>query len=85
MNENNYSFDYRNGYFKALLDVKNYFDSHSETLKNNKIYNSKKIPKLLQLFIDNCEKMMMYGDEIELIFPRDTKKKDDGKEAQQHG
>lgn len=57
---------YRGGYCKALLDVKNYFDSHSDTLKRLRMYNSKKIPLLLQAFIDNADRMMLEGDDIEL-------------------
>lgn len=34
---------YRQGYIKALIDVKNYVDSHSCVMKQWKIYNSKKI------------------------------------------
>lgn len=57
---------YRGGYLKALVDVKNYFDSHSNILKHLRIYNSKKIPLLLQAFIDNADQMMLEGDDIEL-------------------
>ena len=67
------SFDFRRGYFQALLDVKNYFDNHSESLKIHKMYNSKKIPILLQAFIDNREKMMLEGDMVEIIIKPDEK------------
>lgn len=46
---------YRQGYIKALIDVKNYVDSHSHVMKHYKLYNSKKLPMLLQAFIDNAE------------------------------
>ena len=68
------NFLYRQGYFKALLDVKNYFDKHSESLKCLKMCNSKKIPLLLQAFIDNADEMMMWGDEIELKLSKDGKR-----------
>ena len=68
------NFLYRQGYFKALLDVKNYFDEHSESLKHLKMYNSKKIPLLLQAFIDNADEMIMWGDEIELELSKDGKR-----------
>lgn len=59
---------YRGGYLKALLDVKNYFDSHSDMLKHLRMYNSKKIPLLLQAFVDNADKMMLEGDNIDFVF-----------------
>ena len=67
-------FSYRQGYFKALLDVKNYFDTHSETLKNLKMYNSKNIPLLLQAFVENADTMMFYGDNLNLKLSKDGKR-----------
>lgn len=67
------SFEFQNGYFQALLDVKNWFDTHSDSLKLFKMYNSKKIPLILQAFIDNREQMMLEGDTIELTI-KDGKK-----------
>ena len=60
------NFEYKQGYFKALVDVKNYFDSHSEMLKCYKMYNAKKLPVLFQAFIDNYQKMIYEGDSIEI-------------------
>ena len=68
------NFLYRQGYFKALLDVKNYFDTHSESLKQFKMYNSKKIPLLLQAFLDNADELIMWGDEIKLKISKDGKR-----------
>lgn len=68
------NFLYRQGYFKALLDVKNYFDTHSESLKYLKMYNSKKLPLLLQAFIDNADEMMMWGEDIDLKLSKDGKR-----------
>lgn len=65
---------YRQGYFKALLDVKDYFDYHSESLKHNRAFNSKKIPLLCQAFIDYHEVMMTYGgSELELMLTKEGK------------
>lgn len=62
---------YRQGYFKALLDVKDYFDYHSESLKHNRMFNSKKIPLLCQAFIDYHETMMTYGgSDLELTLTK---------------
>ena len=68
------NFDYEQGYFKALVDVKNYFDSHSTILKNLRMYNSKKIPLLLDAFIRYHEKMIIVGDQIDLKLTADGKK-----------
>ena len=67
-------FSYRQGYFKALLDVKNYFDTHSDNLKYLKMYNSKKIPLLLQAFLDNVDTMIIWGEHIELKLSKDGKR-----------
>lgn len=65
---------YRQGYFKALLDVKNYFDSHSEVLKHYKMYNAKKIQLLLEAFLENVDLMIICGDHIDLKLSADGKK-----------
>lgn len=65
---------YRQGYFKALLDVKNYFDSHSEVLKYYKMYNAKKIQLLLEAFSENVDLMIIWGDHIDLKLSADGKK-----------
>ena len=64
---------YRQGYIKALIDVKNYVDSHPCVMKQWKIYNSKKLPMLLQAFIDNADEMIAMGDMIELTLTFDHK------------
>lgn len=65
---------YRQGYLKALMDVKDYLDYHSESLKHNRAFNSKKIPLLCQAFIDYHEVMMTYGgSELELILTKEGK------------
>lgn len=64
---------YRQGYIKALIDVKNYVDSHSYVMKQWKIYNSKKLSMLLQAFIDNADEMIAMGDMIELTLTFDQK------------
>lgn len=67
------NFLYRKGYFKALLDVKNYFDTHSDNLKYLKMYNAKKIPLLLQAFVENADEMIMWGEEIDLKLSKNGK------------
>lgn len=67
---------YRNGYIKALIDVRNYFETHSDCLKYWKMYNQKKIPLLLQAFIDNADCMMSLGEDINLLVATDKKTKE---------
>lgn len=67
------NFLYRQGYFKALLDIKNYFDTHTNSLKHLKMYNSKKIPLLLQAFVENADEMMMWGEDVDLVLSNDGK------------
>lgn len=64
---------YRQGYIKALIDVKNYVDNHSCVMKQWKLYSSKKLPMLLQAFIDNADEMIAMGDMIELTLTFDHK------------
>lgn len=72
---------YRQGYIKALIDVKNYVDSHSHVMKHYKLYNSKKLPMLLQAFIDNADEMIAMGDMIELTLTFDQKSIKKSKES----
>lgn len=72
---------YRQGYIKTLIDVKNYVDSHSCVMKHWKLYNSKKLPMLLQAFIDNADEMIAMGDMIELTLTFDQKSIKKSKES----
>ena len=42
-------------------------------MKHYKLYNSKKLPMLLQAFIDNADEMIAMGDMIELTLTFDQK------------
>lgn len=66
--------NFRSGYTKALLDIKDYFEYHSESLKHNKAYNSKVIPTLINSLIENRDEMMRIGGKnLELILTKDKK------------
>ena len=66
--------NFYSGYTKALLDVKEYFEFHSESLKHNKAYNSKVIPVLIDSLIENRDEMMRIGGRnLELIITKDKK------------
>lgn len=56
----------RNGYIAALTDVYNWVDRHSESLKQNKLFNKKGMLNLLSAFIRDSDTFMNYGDEAEL-------------------
>lgn len=72
---------YRQGYIKALIDVKSYVDSHSDVMKWNKLYSQKRLPLLLQAFIENADEMIAMGDMIELAFTADKKSIKKSKES----
>lgn len=66
---------YRNGYAKALLDVKNWFERHSQSLKWCKMYNSKNIEMILSAISQNAEAFQEFGDDTAVFFKCDPKNK----------
>lgn len=64
----------RDGYFQALLDVKNWFANHSMSLKNNRMYNQKGVQQILSAMVDNADYMYEKADEMELYFNKIQKK-----------
>lgn len=65
---------YRQGYDRALLDVKEWFDRHSMLLKNERLYSKQGIGLLLNAFIENSERFSVEGDEMELYYNKNEKK-----------
>ena len=65
---------HKQGYDKALLDVKNWIERHSESMKYHKLNNAKGIMMLMNAFIENSEKLREYGDYTEFILSSDKKK-----------
>ena len=63
---------YIGGYSKALLDVKNWFEDHSEILKFNRLYNEKGIRNILWALLENRAELRETGD-VELYVNRKTK------------
>lgn len=50
---------YNGGYFKALLDVRSFFENHSQSLKFSRLYNQKGLMQVLDALIKtgrNCGK-----------------------------
>ena len=61
-NKFGYSFEYRAGYFKALVDTCNFFEKHSDLFASNRWFSKKKMPRLLEALAEGSELLMMYGD-----------------------
>ena len=64
----------REGYFQALLDVKNWFERHSKALKIFRMYNQKNIGKLLSEISKNADTFQKFGDDTEIFFEFEKKK-----------
>lgn len=64
----------REGYFQALLDVKNWFDRHSMSLKRDRMYNQKGVRQILSAMVDDSDYMYEKADEMDLYFNRIQKK-----------
>lgn len=65
--------NYKNGYNKALSDVFNWFEKHSESLKFHKMYNNKSILALLKCMSNNSESMLELGEDCDFIIKKDGK------------
>ena len=64
----------RDGYFQALLDVKNWFERHSNSLKLCRMYNQKNIEMLLLEISKNADAFQKFGDDTEIFFEFEKKK-----------
>ena len=62
---------YRQGYFKCLLDIRNWIERHSESLKRNKLFNKKGILLLLKGILENEEEFMEWGEWTEFVLKKD--------------
>lgn len=74
----NYFIDkvYHDGYFKALLDVKNWYENHSEIIKYYKLSNYNGILLILNKLIEKRNELMEYAEDIEIIIkPEEMLKK----------
>lgn len=68
------SCDYEHGYSKAIQDIKNFFYHHSESLKFNKMFNSKDILSLLSFLEKERDTLIKYGEDMEVSFKRNGKR-----------
>jgi hypothetical protein len=73
------SCDYENGYRKSLEDVVNWIERHSESLKHSKLNNRNGIIRLMKAMRSNCDVMMKYGEDTEIMLMPDGSLKITGK------
>lgn len=66
---------YRDGYQKALLDVKDWFERHSNSLKWCRMYNRKDVEMLLNAICKGADTFMEFGDDTAVYFEYDKYKK----------
>nr|DAH18447.1 MAG TPA: hypothetical protein [Caudoviricetes sp.] len=64
---------YNGGYFKALFDVRTFFESHSQSLKFSRLYNQKGVMQVLDALIENREELRETGDVANLIYNTERK------------
>lgn len=64
----------REGYFQALLDVKNWFERHSASLKRLRMYNQKNIGMILSEISNNADAFQKFSDDTEMFFEFENKK-----------
>ena len=67
----------RDGYQKALWDVKDWFERHSWALKTLRMYNKKFVEMLLNAICKGADTFMEYGADTAMLFDgdKDNKKK----------
>jgi hypothetical protein len=73
--ETPYSVGYSKGYFKALLDMRNWLDDHSDSMKTFRLNNCAGLKSIVQYFLDHHYEAQMYGGYLEVHLPKKAKKK----------
>lgn len=71
--------DYRHGYKKALLDIKEWFERHSESIKFYHKYNKKGIESILAELNRNSDKLREEGGDLDIIIKKEEKDDISGK------
>lgn len=64
---------FNGGYTKALLDVQHFFESYSDSLSYNKLYNRKGVEAILKCLLDNREELRETGSLSGIIVRKDKK------------
>jgi hypothetical protein len=62
------------GYTKALLDVQNFFESHSEALSTYKLFNKNGVTAILKFLIENRDELREYGNIDDILVRKEPKK-----------
>jgi hypothetical protein len=62
------------GYTKALLDIQNFFESHSEALSTYKLFNKNGVTAILKFLIENRDELREYGNIEEILVRKEPKK-----------
>ena len=62
---------YNKGYTKALLDVKNFFEYHSDSIKYNKLYKYNGIMAILSALLEYRDELRDMGSIEDLIIKKD--------------
>lgn len=62
------------GYTKAVLDIQHFFESHSDSLKHNKLYNCAGIEELLKFIVSNRQELCETGDIADIVCRKEKKK-----------
>lgn len=63
---------FNGGYTKALIDVKNYFEGHTDILSWNHMWNRKGVLQVLNALIEHREELRETGD-ANLVMNRETR------------
>jgi hypothetical protein len=58
--------EYRKGYFKALMDVNNFLDTHSNVMKHYRLNNSKNLKMLFKAMLEGQDALMKYGEHADI-------------------
>ena len=67
-------FEYEHGRLTALLDLVNWIERHSESIKFHRLNNFAGLLAVVKCLLDNREAFQKYADTLELKVKRDGKK-----------
>lgn len=67
--------DYEHGYKKAITDIKNWFDRHSESIRYFRMFNKKGIHQILSEIEKNSDTFIEKGEFTEIIIPNEKRAK----------
>ena len=67
------SCDYENGYRKAISDIRNWFENHTETMKHNRLFNHRGVIDILSAMERYPDKMIAYGEDTMFKLTNDGK------------